>query len=124
MDISDPFGPSSTLSDQFGPVLTHARFVYFFSGCPTAVVDGKTVCIGTAENYTFKCSYSLADQTVTDNFDVSGQDTQTDAENTGTLGYTLEVRSGFPRQIITYKCKICQRFQSLQSHIQTSKKQF
>ena len=81
------------------------KALLFFSGCPTAVVDGKTVCIGTAENYTFKCSYSLADQTVTDNFDVSGQDTQTDAENTGTLGYTLEVRSGCPLYKIIKKEK-------------------
>ena len=49
------------------------------------------MCTDTAENFTFKCRYSLADQTVTDNYEVTGQDTEALAEGTGTLGYSLSV---------------------------------
>ena len=66
-------------------------------------IDGVSVCVDTGESFTFKCRYPLTDQTVTDQFDVSGQDTESSAANTGkkdyltmifskylgTLGYTL-----------------------------------
>ena len=61
------------------------------SGCPKIKVDGVDVCVDTAENFTFKCKYSLADQTVSDNYDVTGQNTEAQAEGTGTLGYSLSV---------------------------------
>ena len=60
-------------------------------GCDKITVDGVEVCSQVDETITLQCKYPLADQTVTDTFDVTGQDTVASAENTGTLGYTLSV---------------------------------
>ena len=62
--------------------------------CTQVEVDGVDVCVKVAEQITLQCKYSLADQDVTDDFQVTGQDTQATAENTGTLGYTLTVEDG------------------------------
>ena len=60
-------------------------------GCVPITVDGVDVCSQVDETITLQCKYSLADQTVTDTFDVTGQDTTATAENTGTLKYNLSV---------------------------------
>ena len=60
-------------------------------GCVPITVDGVQVCSQVDETITLQCKYSLADQTVTDTFDVTGQDTTATAENTGTLKYNLSV---------------------------------
>ena len=59
--------------------------------CLEIEVDGVKVCKEVAEQITLKCMYSLADVDLSDDFSVSGQDTLATAENTGTLGYSLEV---------------------------------
>ena len=60
-------------------------------GCTQITVDGVDVCSEVDETITLQCKYSLADQTVTDTFDVIGQDITSTAENTGTLKYNLAV---------------------------------
>ena len=60
-------------------------------GCTQVVVDGVTICQEVGETVTLRCLYNLEDQTVSDDFDVTGQNTQATAENTGTLGYNLVV---------------------------------
>lgn len=59
--------------------------------CTEIVVDGVTVCSQVAEQVTLRCRYSLEDQDLTDDFQVTGQDTTSTAEGVGTLDYTLEV---------------------------------
>ena len=59
--------------------------------CNRVTVDGVPVCTQVAETVTLKCKYSLEEQTISDTFDVTGQDTTATAEGTGTLGYTLTV---------------------------------
>ena len=53
------------------------------------------VCVATAEQLVLKCKYPLDDKTISDNFDVTGQDIQATAEGTGSLGYTLNVKSDY-----------------------------
>ena len=60
-------------------------------GCTQIIVDGVTVCSEVDETVTLKCKYSLADQDVSDNYQVTGQDTAATAEGTGSLDYTLTV---------------------------------
>lgn len=60
-------------------------------GCTQAQVDGVSVCTGVGETITLQCKYSLADVQIEDSFEVTGQDTATTAEGTGSLGYTLSV---------------------------------
>ena len=60
-------------------------------GCTPVTVDGVTLCKEVDETITLQCKYSLADQTVDDSFQVTGQDTATTAEGTGTLDYTITV---------------------------------
>ena len=59
--------------------------------CNRVDVDGVAVCTEVAETVTLQCKYSLADQTIDDTFDVTGQDTTATAEGTGSLDYTLVV---------------------------------
>ena len=59
--------------------------------CNRVDVDGVPVCTEVAETVTLQCKYSLADQTIDDTFDVTGQDTTATAEGTGSLDYTLVV---------------------------------
>ena len=59
--------------------------------CNQLVVDGVTICSEVAEKITLRCLYSLADRSIDNNFAVTGQDTQSTAENIGTLGYDLVV---------------------------------
>ena len=60
-------------------------------GCTEVTVDGVKVCTEVDETITLQCKYSLEDKTVTDSFDVTGQDTSATAEGTGTLDYTITV---------------------------------
>ena len=62
--------------------------------CTRTEVDGVNVCTKVAEQITLQCKYSLADQDLTDGFQVTGQDTTATAENTGTLEYNLTVEDG------------------------------
>ena len=60
--------------------------------CTKITVDGVEVCSEVAEKFTMRCKYSLADQTLDEaSFQVTGQDVAKEAENTGTLKYTLSV---------------------------------
>ena len=60
--------------------------------CTKMQVDGTEVCSAVAEKITVQCKYSLLDQTLDEaSFQVSGQDTESSAENTGTLKYNMEV---------------------------------
>ena len=60
--------------------------------CTKMQVDGTEVCSAVAEKITVQCKYSLADQILDEApLQVTGQDTQSKAENTGTLKYNLEV---------------------------------
>ena len=60
--------------------------------CTKTEVDGVEVCSAVAEKITVQCKYSLADQTLDEaSFQVTGQDNQAEAENTGTLKYNLSV---------------------------------
>ena len=43
------------------------------------------VCVDTAELLTLQCKYPLGDRTISDGFDVTGQDTAASAENTGKI---------------------------------------
>ena len=62
------------------------------TGCTQIEVDGVNVCSQVGETITLQCRYSLAEQTIADtDFKVTGQDTATEAENTGTLEYSLVV---------------------------------
>ena len=60
-------------------------------GCTEITVDNVKLCTEVDETITLQCKYSLADQTVDDSFQVSGQDTAATAEGTGTLDYTITV---------------------------------
>ena len=60
-------------------------------GCTQVTVDGVQLCSEVDETVTLQCKYSLADQTLDDDFEVTGQDTATTAEGTGTLDYTITV---------------------------------
>ena len=61
------------------------------TGCTEIVVDGVTVCKEVGETIILRCKYPLADQVLSDTYQVSGQDTDAVAENTGTLSYNLSV---------------------------------
>ena len=63
-------------------------------GCAQLVIDGVTICSEVGEKITLRCLYSLADRSIDDKFAVTGQDTESVAENIGTLGYNLVVQSG------------------------------
>ena len=54
-------------------------------------VSGELIYIDTAQQYKFVCSYPLDDQTITDSFQITGQDVQDEASGTGYLKYTLEL---------------------------------
>ena len=54
-------------------------------------LDGQTVYKATGHTLDFVCTYPLDDRTVRDNYDVTGQNVDEFAENTGTLGYDLEM---------------------------------
>ena len=60
-------------------------------GCTKVEVDGIMVCTEVDEKITLQCKYSLDDVQVDDDFAITGQDTVSAAENTGTLTYTLAV---------------------------------
>ena len=60
-------------------------------GCTQIEVDGVTVCSEVDETITLQCKYSLADRTIDDTYQVTGQDTAATAEGTGTLDYNLVV---------------------------------
>ena len=55
------------------------------------MLDGQTVYKNTGHSLEFKCTYPLDDRVVTDNYQVTGQDVDDIATNTGTLGYDLEM---------------------------------
>merc|ERR1712193_268979 len=64
--------------------------------CKGIMIGGEKVCADADNGFKFRCSYSLADQAVSQNFTVSGDDSDNTVEedttkSTGTLGYTLEV---------------------------------
>ena len=59
--------------------------------CKNLRVDGVDVCQSVGAGLTWTCRYSLADQTKTDAYTVTGQDTQATADGIGTLNYVLEV---------------------------------
>ena len=59
--------------------------------CKNIRVDGVDVCQKVGSGLTWTCRYSLADQTKTDAYTVTGQDTQATADGIGTLNYVLEV---------------------------------
>ena len=61
------------------------------TGCIQIKVDGVDVCKEVGETITLRCKYPLADQVISDTYQVSGQDTEAAAENTGTLSYNLRV---------------------------------
>ena len=66
--------------------------VFGGDACTKIQVDGLEVCSAVAEKITVQCKYSLADQTLDDApFQVTGQDSQSEAKNTGILKYNLEV---------------------------------
>ena len=86
-DVNDA-GVTTSFDNQNNLVLTK---ILGSADCDRVTVDGVSVCVDPAERLTFTCKYPLGDQTVTDAYQVTGQDTQTSAENTGTLQYSLEV---------------------------------
>ena len=55
--------------------------------------DGNKVTVykQTGHTLSFKCSYALEDKVVKQNLNVAGHDHKDSAENTGTLGYKLEM---------------------------------
>merc|ERR1712154_303690 len=55
-------------------------------GCKEHKEGDVTVCVKTGHALTFTCKYSLADQTKTSTFDVSGHDTVKTANVTGGVG--------------------------------------
>ena len=59
--------------------------------CKTIQVDGKDVCQEVGAGLTWTCRYSLADQTKTAGYSVTGQDTQATADGVGNLVYDLVV---------------------------------
>ena len=63
-------------------------------GCTQLVIDGVTICSEVDQKITLRCLYSLADRSIDDKFAVTGQDTESVAENIGSLGYNLVVESG------------------------------
>ena len=81
----------SELTAEFSGDYLIMKKVLGGDGCTEIVVDGVTVCAAVDETITLQCKYSLADQTVADTFEVTGQDTEAAAEGTGTLGYNLVV---------------------------------
>ena len=60
-------------------------------GCTQITVDNVVVCSEVDETVTLRCLYSLEDRTVSDTFEVTGQDTQATADGVGTLNYNLVV---------------------------------
>ena len=54
-------------------------------------VSGEKIYIDTSQQYKFVCMYPLDDQTITDNYQITGQDVQDEASGTGQLKYTLEL---------------------------------
>jgi len=63
-------------------------------GCKEHKEGEVTVCVQTGHALTFTCKYSLADQTKTSTFDVSGHDTVKTANGEGKLNYSLKVTGG------------------------------
>lgn len=62
------------------------------AGCTEATVDNVKVCTKTGHDLSFKCEYSLAEQTLDQKaFTVSGSDKEATAEGTGKLTYKLTV---------------------------------
>lgn len=62
------------------------------AGCTEATVDNVKVCTKTGHDLSFKCEYSLADQTLDQQaFTVSGSDKEATAEGSGKLNYKLTV---------------------------------
>lgn len=60
------------------------------AGCKTENVDGKDICVETGHALTFKCSYPMKDQDLTEQaFTVSGSDTEDAVSKQGTLGYNI-----------------------------------
>ena len=59
--------------------------------CTKMQVDGTEVCSAVAEKITVQCKYELGYQTIDNTFQVMGQDTHAEAQNTGILKYKLEV---------------------------------
>lgn len=63
------------------------------NGCKKITVDNVEVCKSIGELYTFTCKYNMADQKISEDFSVTGQDTEATAQGTGTLLYTLTVNN-------------------------------
>ena len=59
--------------------------------CKNLRVDGVDVCQSVGAGLTWTCRYSLADQTKTDSYSVTGQDTSVTADGVGSLNYELNV---------------------------------
>ena len=59
--------------------------------CTKISVDGVEVCSAVAEKITVQCKYSLAEKTIRDDFQITGQNTEAKAESAGTLMYNLEI---------------------------------
>ena len=78
--------PRDQLTSSFsedGNFLTMSK-VLGGDGCTKVKVDGVDVC---TEKLILQCKYSLADLTIDDSFQVTGQDTSVTAEGSGTLDY-------------------------------------
>lgn len=62
------------------------------AACADATVDDVKVCTKTGHDLSFKCEYSLADQTLDQqDFTVSGSDKEATADGIGKLNYALSV---------------------------------